>query len=105
MLKILQGRLQQHVNKELLYVQNGFRKDRGKVKVKVTQSYLTLCNPMDYTVHAILQARMLECVAFPFSMESSQPGIKSMSAALWVDSLPTEPQDRPEIKLPTSGGS
>ena len=36
-------------------------------EVKVTQSRLTLCDPMDYTVHGILQARILECVAFPFS--------------------------------------
>ena len=28
---------------------------------------------MDYTVHGILQARILERVAFPFSRESSQP--------------------------------
>ena len=27
----------------------------------------TLCNPTDYTVHGILQARILEWVAFPFS--------------------------------------
>ena len=45
----------------------------GKVKVKVAQSCLTLCNPMDYTVHGILQARILEWVAFPFSRGSSQP--------------------------------
>ena len=38
-----------------------------KVEVKVTQSCLTLCNPMNYTVHGILQARILEWVAFPFS--------------------------------------
>ena len=44
-----------------------------KVKVKVVQSCLTLWNPMDYTVHGILQARILEWVAFPFSRESSQP--------------------------------
>ena len=31
-----------------------------KVKVKVTQSCLTLCDPMDYTIHGILQARILE---------------------------------------------
>ena len=31
----------------------------GEVKVKVAQSCLTLCNPMDYTVHGILQARIL----------------------------------------------
>ena len=29
---------------------------------------------MDYTVHGILQARILEWIAFPFSRESSQPG-------------------------------
>ena len=44
-----------------------------KVKVKVAQSCLTLCNPMNYTVHGILQARILEWVAFPFSRESSEP--------------------------------
>ena len=32
-----------------------------------------LCDPMDYTVHANLQARMLEWVAVPFSRRSSQP--------------------------------
>jgi len=31
------------------------------------------CGPMDYTVHGILQARILEWVAFPFSRGSSQP--------------------------------
>ena len=31
-----------------------------KVKVKVAQSCPTLCDPMDYTVHQILQARILE---------------------------------------------
>ena len=44
-----------------------------KVKVKVTQSCPTLCNPMHYRVHGILQARILEWVAFPFSRRSSQP--------------------------------
>ena len=43
-----------------------------QVKVKVAQSFLTLFNPMDYTVHGILQARILEWVAFPFSRGSSQ---------------------------------
>ena len=43
------------------------------MKVKVAQSCLTLCNPMDYTVHGILQARILEWVVFPFSGGSSQP--------------------------------
>ena len=42
-------------------------------KVKVAQYCLTLCDPMDYTVHGILQARILEWVAIPFSRGSSQP--------------------------------
>ena len=46
---------------------------RLQVRVKVAQSCTTLCNPKDYTVHGILQARILEWVAFPFSRESSQP--------------------------------
>jgi len=49
-----------------------------KVKVKVPQSCPTLCNPMDWSppgssVHGILQARILEWVAVPFSRGSSQP--------------------------------
>ena len=42
------------------------------VKVKVAQSCPTLCDPMDYTAHEILQARILEWVAYPFSRGSSQ---------------------------------
>ena len=38
-----------------------------EVKVKVAQSCPTLCDPMDYIVHVILEARILEWVAFPFS--------------------------------------
>ena len=44
-----------------------------RVKVKVTQSCLILFDPMDYTVHGILKAKILEWVAFPFSRVSSQP--------------------------------
>ena len=103
----------------------------AEVKVKVAQSCPTLCDPMDCTVHGILQTRILEWVAFPFSRgssqqtqrsnpdlrqcrwilyqlshrgsprilewvaypfssRSSQPGIKTVSPALQVDSLPTE---------------
>ena len=42
-------------------------------EVKATQSCPILCHPMDYTVYGILQARILEWVAFPFSRGSSQP--------------------------------
>ena len=41
--------------------------------VKVIQLCPTLCDPMDYTVLVILQARKMEWVAFPFSRASSQP--------------------------------
>ena len=64
------------------------------MKVKVIQLCLTLCDPMDYTVHGILKARILEWVAFPFCRESSQPGIEPRSPALQVDSLPAEPQGK-----------
>ena len=42
------------------------------LKVKVSQSRPTLCDPMDYAVYGILQVRILEWVAFPFSRGSSQ---------------------------------
>ena len=70
----------------------------GKLKWKgsVTQSCPTLCNPMDCSlpgssIHGILQARILEWVAIPFSRGSSDPEIKPESPALQVDSLPSEP--------------
>ena len=42
-------------------------------EVKVSQLCLTLCDSMDYIVYGILQARILEWVAFPFPRVSSQP--------------------------------
>ena len=44
-----------------------------RVKMKLAQSCLTLCDPMGYTVHGILQARIREWVAIPFSRGSFQP--------------------------------
>ena len=44
-----------------------------QLKVKVAQSCLTVGDSMDFTVHGILQARVLELVAFPYSRGSSQP--------------------------------
>ena len=40
---------------------------------QVLRPVLSLCDPMDYTDHGILQARILERVAVPFSRGSSQP--------------------------------
>ena len=64
------------------------------MKVKVTQSCLTLCDLMDYRVHGILQAKTLEWVAILFSRGSSHPGIEPRSLALQADSLPAEPQGK-----------
>ena len=61
-----------------------------------TQSCPTLCDPTDYTVHGILQARILEWVAFPFSRGSSQPRDQPRSPALQADSLPAAPPGKPK---------
>ena len=55
----------------------------------------TLCNTMDCSVtdsslHGILQARILEWVAFPSPEDLPDPGIEPGSPALQADSLPTE---------------
>ena len=60
--------------------------------MKVAQSCPTICDPMDYIIHGILQDRILEWVAFPFSRGSSQP----RSPTLQADSLPAEPQGKPK---------
>ena len=46
----------------------------SEVKVKVAQLCLTFYDPIDYTVHGILQARILEQVDFPFSRGSLTQG-------------------------------
>ena len=51
-------------------------------EVKVTQPCPTLCDPMDYTVHGILQARILEWVAIPFAKGSSQPGDRTQVSCI-----------------------
>ena len=48
------------------------------LSVRVLKSCPTLCDPMDcnllgFSVHGILQARILKWVAMPFSRESFQP--------------------------------
>ena len=47
--------------------------DHCESEVKVTQSCPSLCDPMDYTAHGILQTRTREWVSFPLSRGSSQP--------------------------------
>ena len=65
----------------------------AKMKVNVTQSCPTLCDPMDCIIHGILQARILEWVALPFSRDLPNPGIELGSSPLQADSLPAELQE------------
>ena len=61
----------------------------------VAQLGPTLCDPMDcsrpgFSVHGILQARVLE-LPFPSPGDLPDPGIEPGSSALHADSLPPEP--------------
>ena len=74
---------------------------KPKVKVTGAQSCPILCDLTDYTVHGILQARILEWVAFPFFRDLPNPGFEHRPLALHVDSLPAEPQGKPKcLHLP-----
>ena len=65
------------------------------VNVKVAQPCPALCDPMDCTVHGILQSRILEWVATS-PEDLLNPGIEPRSPTLQVDSLPAEPQGKPK---------
>ena len=64
--------------------------------LKVTQLCPTLCDPMNYTVHGILQARILEWIPFPSPGDLPNPGIEPRSSALQADSLTAEPLGKPK---------
>ena len=61
----------------------------------VARSCLILCDPMDYTVHGVLQARILEWVAFRSPGDLPNTGIKPRSP-LQADPSPGEPQGKPK---------
>ena len=66
-------------------------------EVKVRQSCPTLGDCMGYTVHGILQARILEWVAFPFSSRSSRPRNRTRVFCIAGGFfLPAEPQGKPK---------
>ena len=70
------------------------------MKVLVARLCPILCDPMDCgppgsAVHRILQARILEWVAIPFSRDLLNPGIELRFPALQAESLPSEPPGRP----------
>ena len=56
--------------------------------IKAAQSRLTLWDPMDYTIHGILQARTQ---LFHSPGDLPNPAIEPMSPILQADSLPAEP--------------
>ena len=76
-------------NPALLYMAEG--------EGEVAQSCLTLCDPVDcslpgFSIHGILQARILEWVLpFPSPGDLPNPGIEPRSPALQAHSLPSEP--------------
>ena len=74
----------------LMHYSSGYR--TGVAKVKVAHSCPTLCDPMDYTVHGTLQARILERAAFPFSRGSFQPRDRTQVSRI-ADSLLAGPQE------------
>ena len=84
----IKQRYQSEVQNSLFYCQSESKSH--------SQSCLTPCDPMDYTVHGILQARIPEWVAFPSPGELPNPGIEPRSPALQADSLPAEPQGKPQ---------
>ena len=62
--------------------------DRRRESVKVAPSCRTLCHPVDYRVHGLLQARILEWGVLAFSRGSSQPrermGVSCIAAGFFT---------------------
>ena len=68
---------------------------------EVAQSCPTLCDPMDCSlpgssVPGILQAKVLEWIAFPSPGDLPKPGIEPRSPTLQADALPSEPPETTE---------
>ena len=91
----------------LYYILEFFCESRSEVfssesvKVKFTQLCPTLSDPVDYVVHGILQARILEWLAFPSPGDLPNPGIEPRSPALQAYSLSAEPKGRPKCSQET----
>ena len=67
----------------------------GEAKSKLL-SRVRLCEPVDYADHGILQAKILEWVAFHSLGDLPNPGIEPRSPTLQANSLPAEPQGKPK---------
>ena len=71
---------------------------KKKKENEVTQSCLILCDPvecslLDFSIHGIFQARVLDSVAISFSRGSSQPRYRTQVSHIADDALPSEPQE------------
>ena len=78
-----------------------FKISTWEMKVKVTQSCPTLCDPMDCSllgssIHGILQTRILEWVAVPFSRGSSHSRDRTQVPLIAGRFLPSEPPEKPK---------
>ena len=71
------------------------RKLLSRVQLFVTP--WTVHSLLGSSVHVILPARMLECVAFPSLEDLSKPGIEPRSPALQADSLLSEPPGKAQL--------
>ena len=83
-----------------LHILSWFPGFTTQVMVLVAQSCPTVCDSMNFSlsgfsVHGILQVRILEWAAIPFFGESSWPRDRTRSPALQTDSLPSEPPGKP----------
>ena len=72
---------------------------KGCVCARSLQSYPTLCNPMDYSppdfsVHGILQARILESIFMPSSRGSSPPRDQTREGISPIKSNPPPPKQK-----------
>ena len=78
------------------------------MKVKVTQPCPTLCDPMDYTVHKILQARILEYFSLLqeiFPTQGSNPDLLHCRQILYQLSPKGSPRILEWVACPFSRGS
>ena len=70
----------------------------------VTQSYLTLCDPVDYSlpsssVHGVIHPGILEWLPFPPLGDLPNPGFKPESPAFQKDYLLSELQDVARVSV------
>ena len=102
--RIFTGRTDAETEAAILWPPNA----KSQSESEVVQLCPTLCDPVDcslsgFSIHGILQARILEWVTISFSRGSSDPGIEPGSPALEADALTSEPPGQPIEKDPGAG--